>query len=167
MGLNATKTSAKMAAENRPTVPFATRHSPVPANRSGAGAALNGAVRTVGVDVKRASRTLDNFARDHDLFHSFQAWKIEHGLQQDALEDRAQAPRASLALDRLAGDRAERLIGESQFDILHLEQTLILLDQRILRIGENLFQRSFVEILQRHDHRQSADEFRNQTILQE
>ena len=67
-----------------------TRRRP---RRSGAGAAFDGAVGTVGVDVERASRALHHFARDHDLFDAFQTRKIEHGLKQDAFENRAQAPR--------------------------------------------------------------------------
>src|SRR5260370_42627828 len=76
--------------------------------RSGAGAALDGAVGTVGVDVERASRALYYFARDHDLFDAFETWKIEHGLQEDAFENGAQAAPAGLALDRPAGNRAKR-----------------------------------------------------------
>ena len=75
--------------------------------------------------------------------------------------------RAGLALDRLAGDRAKRLVGEGQLDVLHLEQPLVLFHQRVLRIGQDLLQRSFVEILQRRDHRQAADEFRDQAVLQQ
>src|ERR1700684_188965 len=136
-------------------------------NRLGAGAALHGAVGTVGVDVERTRRSFHNFARDHDLFDTFQARKIEHGLEQNALKDGTQTPRAGLALDRPAGDRAKRLVGEGQLDILHLEQPLILLHQRVLRIGEDLLQRSLVEVFQRRDNRQAADEFRDQAVLQE
>src|SRR6202035_5592699 len=41
--------------------------------RSGAGAAFDGAVGTIGVDVERASGPLDHLARDHDLFDALQA----------------------------------------------------------------------------------------------
>src|ERR1700722_6467502 len=132
-----------------------------------AGAALHRPVRTVGVDVERTRRSFHNFARDHDLFDTFQTGKIEHGLEQDAFEDRAQAPRAGLAFDRPAGDRTKRLVGEGQFDVLHLEQTLILLHQRVLRIGEDLLQRSLVEVFERRHDRQTADEFRDQAVLQQ
>src|SRR6267142_2633798 len=137
-----------------------------PRARSGAGAGLDGAVGTIGVDVERASRALDHFARDHDLFDAFQPRQIEHGLEQDAFEDRTQATRAGLALDRPAGDRAKRLVGEGQLDVLHFEQPLILLHQRVLRICQDLLHRGLVQILQRRDHRQAADELRNQAVLQ-
>src|SRR5712664_3587412 len=138
-----------------------------PRARSGAGAGLDGAVGTIGVDVERASRALDHFARDHDLFDAFQPRQIEHGFEQDAFENGTQAACAGLALDRLAGNRAKRLVGKRQLDVLHLEQPLILLHQRVLRIGQDLLQRSLVEILQRGDHREAADEFGDQAVLQE
>src|SRR6185369_9544045 len=64
-------------------------------------------------------------------------------------------------------DRAKRLVGEGEFDVLHFEQPLVLFHQRVLRIGQDLFQRSLVEVLQRGDHGQTADEFRDQAVLQE
>ena len=67
--------------------------------------------------------------------------QVEHRVEQDAFDDRAQAARAGLALDRLLGDRDQRIVGEGQLDILQLEQLLILLDQRVLRLGQDLHQR--------------------------
>ena len=42
-----------------------------------------------------------------------------------------------------------------------------MLNQRVLRIGQNLLQRSFVEIFQRRDNRQAADEFRDKPVFQQ
>src|SRR6185312_10395080 len=89
--------------------------------RSGAGAAFNGAVGTIGVDVERASGPFDHLARDHDLLDALQPRQIEHGFKQDAFENRAKSTRPGFALDRLAGDRAKSLIGKRQLDVLHLE----------------------------------------------
>jgi hypothetical protein len=44
---------------------------------------------------------------------------------------------------------------------------LVLLDQRVLRLGQDLDQRGLVEVFQRRDHRQTADEFRDQAELQQ
>src|SRR5262245_55467881 len=66
---------------------------------SGAGARVAGAV---GIDVERTRRPLDHLARNHHLLDAFEAGEIEHGVEQDALHDGAQASRAGLALDRLA-----------------------------------------------------------------
>src|ERR1700736_5395034 len=167
MGLNAEENLRNWGRRKGPAAVFFEYSIRRQLNRSGAGAAFDGAVGTIGVDIERASRSLDHFARDHDLFNAFQARKIEHCLEQDAFENRAQAPRACLALDRLAGDRAKSLVGERQLDVLHLEQPLILFHQRVLWIGQDLLERSFVEILQRGDHRQPANELRDQAVLQQ
>jgi len=95
----------------------------------------NGAI---GVDVERTRGSLDHFARDDDFLDALEARQVEHGLDQDALQDKTQASRAGLVLDRLAGDRAARLVGEGQVDVLHLEQPLVLFHQRVVGIGEDL-----------------------------
>ena len=81
--------------------------------------------------------------------------------------DGAQAARAGLALDRLAGDGAERLFGQREIDRFHLEQPLVLLDQGVLRLDQDVLERGLVEILERGDHRQAADEFRDQAVLEQ
>src|SRR3954469_16410849 len=133
--------------------------------RSGARARLHRSA--IGVDVERARRSLHHFARDNHFFDPFQPWKIEHGLKQDAFENRTQAPSAGLSLDRFARNRAERFVGKGQFDVFHLEQPLVLFHERVLRIGEDFLQRGLVEILQRRDDREAAHELRDQAILQQ
>ena len=125
------------------------------------------AVRAVRVDVERPRGAFDDFLRDHDLLDAFEARQVEHGVEQDALHDRAQPARAGLALDRLARDGAERLLGQRQVDVLHLEQPLVLLYQGVLRLGEDALERRLVEVLERRDHRQAADEFRDQAVAQQ
>src|SRR5580704_49360 len=130
-------------------------------------AGIAGAVRPVGIDVERPGAALDDLARDHDLFDAFQARQVEHGVEQDHLHDRAQAARAGLAVDRLAGNRGQRLVGQGQIHRLHLEHALVLLDQRVLRLGEDALERRLVEVLQRRDHGKPADEFRDEAVFQQ
>src|SRR5690606_31875683 len=123
---------------------------------------LLGALR---VDVERTGRTLDHLVGDDDLADAFQRRQFEHRVEQDLLHDRAQAAGAGLADDRLAGDLAQRVLVEGQFDVFHLEQALVLLDQRVLRLGQDLDQRILVEVFQRRQNRQTADEFRDEAEL--
>ena len=88
------------------------------------------------VDVERPSGALDDLPRDHHLFDPFETRQVEHGVEQDALHDRAQAASASLAVDRLAGNGAQRSSARREIDRFYLEQALILLDQRLLGLGE-------------------------------
>src|SRR5262245_36621616 len=135
--------------------------------RAHLGARFARPVGAVGVDVEWPRGALDYLFRDHDLFDAFEARQVEHGIEQDALHDRAQSACPGLAVDGLAGDGAERLFRQGQIDRLHLEQPLVLLHQRVLGLGENELERGLVEVLERGDHRQPADEFRDQPILQE
>ena len=51
-------------------------------------------------------------------------------------------PRApTFAFDRHLGDRFQRIVGESQLDVLVLEQPLVLLDQGVLRTCQNFDER--------------------------
>ena len=72
-----------------------------------------------------------------------------------------QPARAGLPLDGLPGNGVKRVVGELQLDVLHVEQLGVLLDQRVLRLDQDLDQGGFVEVLQRRDHRQTADELRD------
>jgi hypothetical protein len=78
------------------------------------------------------------------------------------------SPRApvlrSMALRAMAPSASSASV---EIDRLHLEQPLILLHQRVLGLGENELEGGLVEILERSNDRQSADEFGDQAILQE
>src|SRR2546425_2683712 len=119
------------------------------------------------VDVERPRGALDDLFRDHDFLDAFQARQIEHGVEQDTFHDRAQAARAGLAVDGLAGNGPQRLLRQREVDRLHLEQPLVLLHQRVLWLGENELERGLVEVLERGNDGQSADEFRDQAVFQE
>jgi hypothetical protein len=68
---------------------------------------------------------------------------------------------------RLVGDRLQGSVGELKRDIIKLEFTLVLLDQSIFGLGQYLDQGVCVELRQRADNRQTADEFRDQAIMDE
>ena len=81
------------------------------------------------------------------------------------LEDRAQAARAGLALQRLAAIACSASSRNSSSAPSISNSLLILLDQRVLRLGQDLDQRVLVELIERRDHRQAADQFRDQAEL--
>ena len=68
--------------------------------------------------------------------------QIEHGVGHNALDDGTQAAGAALALERLLSDGTQRALGELQLDVVKAHQLLILLDQRVLRLGQDVDQRS-------------------------
>ena len=83
-----------------------------------------------------------------------------------ALHDRAKTACAGFALDGLAGDHRQSLVLEGEVHVLHLEEALILLYQRVFRLLQNLLQRVLIEILKGGENRQAADEFRDKPELQ-
>src|SRR6185437_4058025 len=107
------------------------------------------------------------FRADHYFFHTFQRRKIKHGVKQVTFHDGAQAAGTRLALDRLAGDGFQGVVSDRQLDVFHLEQALVLLDERILRLRQDLHQGFLVEILEGRDDRQTADELGDEPKLQQ
>src|SRR5580700_1110358 len=101
-----------------------------PAAGPGSGTRI-GIADAIGINVEWRRDALDDLLGDHHLLDAVQARQVEHGVEQDGLHQRAQAARPGLALHRLAGDGAQRILGEAQFDVLHLEQPPVLLDQGV------------------------------------
>jgi hypothetical protein len=82
-------------------------------------------------------------------------------------ERRLRTTRSRLALDRLVGNFPKRVLGKVEFDVLHLEQLAVLLDERVLRLDQNALECRLVEVFQRRHHRKAADEFGDQAIFQQ
>src|ERR1700728_3158341 len=119
------------------------------------------------IDIERASLAFDDLRTDDDLFDAIEARQFKHCVKQDAFHDRTEAAGACAPLDRLLGDDSQRLFLNRQVGVLHLEQTLILFDQRVLWFRQNLLQGVLVEILKGRDDGQTADEFGNEAEFQQ
>src|SRR6185295_18143035 len=117
------------------------------------------------MDVQGPGPAFDHFSVNGDFLDPPEIRQLEHGVEQDALHDRAQAPGARLALDGLLGDRRQGVVGERERHVLHLEQALVLLEQGVLRLSQDLYEGFLVQVFQRRDDRQAADEFRNKPEL--
>src|SRR3546814_2499546 len=102
---------------------------------------------------------------EYDVIDAVERRQVEHGVEQYAFQYRTKPARAGLALDRAARDRRKRILGKAQLHALHVEQLLILLDKRVLRLGEDLDERRLVKVFQGRDHRQTADALRNEAEL--
>ena len=81
------------------------------------------------------------------------------------MRPRGLAARTSERLERLVGDRRQTAGTHLEVDTLHPEQPVILLDERVLRLGQDADQRVLVELFEGSDHRQAADELRDQPVL--
>src|SRR6478736_224653 len=95
------------------------------------------------------------------------ARQVEHHRQQDFLHDGAEAAGTGTAFQGLVGDQVQGLVLEDQFDAVELEHLLVLLHEGVLGRGEDLDQRGAVQVRDRGDDRQPADEFGDQAELQQ
>src|SRR3954452_2502608 len=107
----------------------------------------------------------DDLLVDEDLLDVPLRGDGVHEVEHQIFQDDAQAARAHVALKRLARHRLERLVRELQLHSLELQDGLVLPDQAVLGLVEDAHQRLLVELLQRRHHRQTADELRDQPVL--
>src|SRR5580693_1490170 len=108
---------------------------------------------------------LHHLPRDLKLLQFLLARQVEHQVEHQLFQNHAQAAGAHFARHSLPGNGSQSLVSELQAHILELEQPLVLLDDRILRPGEDFDQGKFVQIFQHSYNGQPSDKFRNQTEL--
>ena len=90
--------------------------------------------------------------------------QVVHRIEQHAFQNRAKTSRPGLALHRSFRHGTQRIVAELEFDALHVEQLAVLFGQCILGLQQDADERVFIEFLERRDHRQPADELRNQAV---
>src|SRR4051812_10187178 len=144
---------------------------PRPASHSGSGSGGLGraAGRLFGRlgDQRRLDAALDGLLGHDALLDVAPGGQLELHLQEDLLDDRAQAAGAGLALERAVGHGAQRVLGEHELDPVEAEEALELLDDRVARLGEDGDQVLARELVHRGGDRQAADELRDQPVLHE
>src|SRR2546426_252105 len=118
-------------------------------------------------DEQRPLVVQDDLARDDALLEPLDGRQVIHDLEHDLLQDRPEPARAGPPLERLPRDGRHRVIGELQADLLEVEVLLVLLDDRVLRLSENPDEGRLVEVVERRDDRQPADELGDEPVLQQ
>src|SRR3569833_2178058 len=114
-------------------------------------------------DLEQRRRSIHNRRLcELDLFHVFARREVEHHFRQLLFENRAEAARARAALERLRRNRAKCRVLEGELHFLELDQLGVLLGQRVLRLLEDADERLFVQRLEGHRDRQTADELGDQ-----
>ena len=72
---------------------------------------------------------------------------IIHNLQQIFFHNRPQTARTGFTLNRFFGYCFQSFLGNRQFNAFHIKQSFILLNQSILRLGQNPNQSLFIQII--------------------
>src|SRR5215470_39292 len=120
-----------------------------------------------GVQDDRLALLEDDLLGDHHFTGGLLGRDVVHHVQHRGLEDGAETAGTRLAADGLGGDRLQRSVGELERDPVEVEQLPVLLHQRVLRLAEDAHQGALVELLQRGDDRQPADELGDHPELEE
>src|SRR6185312_2883002 len=107
----------------------------------------------------------DHFTRNRHFAQLLLVRHLIHQVEHQVLDDHAQAARADFALERRLRNRLERVVGEAELHVLVLEELHVLARDRVARLREDLDQRRLVELVQRPDDREAADELGNQAVL--
>ena len=92
---------------------------------------------------------------------------LEHHVEHRVFDDALETSRAGLPLDRLLGDGTKSLFFEDQLHIVHRKQLFVLLDGRILRLGQDAQEVVLGERFQRADDGQAADDLGDDAVLHE
>ena len=83
---------------------------------------------------------------------------LVHDLRHDLLHDGPQAAGADLAFDGLFGNGLQRALFEAQLDLIVGQQLVVLLAERVFRLGQDADEIVLAQSLQRGDDRQTADQ---------
>src|SRR5688572_8777356 len=118
-------------------------------------------------DERRLDAALDRLLGHDALLDVAAGRQLELDLEQDLLDDRAQAAGAGLALQRAVGYGLQRVLGEDQLDPVEAEEALELLDDRVARLGEDRDQVLARELVHGARDGEAADELRDQAVLHE
>src|SRR5215831_7114755 len=87
---------------------------------------------------------LDHVSGDDALLDVIVGRDLIHDIEHQILDDDLESPRADVARERFLGDRLDSVVGEAQMDVLELEHRLVLLDQRVLRLLQDLHERGLI-----------------------
>src|SRR5881396_1535837 len=109
----------------------------------------------------------DALGRDGDLAHVVATRQVEHDVGHHFFENGAEAAGARAPLDRLLGDRLERVLLDREPHVLELEQLLVLFGQGVLGLDEDADERVLVQRVEGYRHREPAHQLGDEPVAQQ
>src|SRR5271157_1629867 len=109
----------------------------------------------------------DHALRDDHFLRSLDGGDVEHDVHHERFHDGAKAPRARLALDRLPGNAIDGAFLELQLHVVELEGGLVLLQNGVVRFGDDAAQRQVVQLFKGDHDGKPAHELGNETVADE
>ena len=103
----------------------------------------------------------DYFLGDDDFFHIVLSRHRIHRFEHGVFDYRAKSARAGFLLVRLGRYLPHCSFSEAQDDVAQVEELLILLDERIVRLDKNADKIFLGQFVQSGDNRKPSDKFRD------
>ncbi len=119
------------------------------------------------VHVERLRSVFDHTGINRDFPDIFHGRQFKHGLQQSFFHDRTKPSCAGFSVHCFFCDRFESVVSYLEFYAFQFKQLTVLLDQCVFRLGKNRDQRWLVEFFQSGHYWHTANEFRDQSVLDE
>src|ERR1700716_4000769 len=94
---------------------------------------------------ERLHAALDRIAGDDDLPDVRARRDLVHHVEEYLLDDRPETAGTGLPFRRALGGRLKRIRRELELDLVEREELLVLLHDRVLRLGEDTHEVAFVE----------------------
>ena len=113
----------------------------------------------------RLAGLVDDVSGDCDFLYFLVRRYLIHDVGHDALYNRPETSCSGVALNGELRDRPDRAVVELKVSAVHSDELLVLLDERVLRFGENPDESRFIEAVERDDDRKTTYELRNETVL--
>ena len=85
----------------------------------------------------RRLRFLYHILRDNHPLFPFHGWNIKHDVRHKPFHNGPQPPGAGFLLDCRIRDSVNGPFGEFQLNVVYGQRSLILLDYRVLRLGDD------------------------------
>src|SRR5205085_9822341 len=116
---------------------------------------------------ERLRLTIDRVRGNDHAAHVAARRDLVHHVEEHVLDRRAKSARTGLTLRGAARRREQRVGWDDQLDFIQRQELLVLLDDRVLRLGEDAEQILLGERLKRNYDGQASDELRNEPVLQQ
>src|SRR5258707_12088104 len=118
-------------------------------------------------DKLRGPQAVDGIAIDHHLLDVRTGGNLEHDIEEHFLDNRAQATSPCLLFERIIGGGFQGIRRKDELGAIQVQQLLILLDDRILRLGQDADQRVAVQVVERDGDGQASNELGDQAEFQQ
>src|SRR3990170_2444225 len=119
----------------------------------------------IAIEEPRPGNSVDDVTVDQDAPDLRARGDLIHDVEERSLDDRAQPPGAGFPLEGLPGRGIQSLGREDKLHLVHFEESPVLPDEGVARLGEDRAQGAEVQRLDRGNHGQATNELRDHAVV--